>query len=127
MAGSAVSGGSRLRQLRHQRGWSQEMLAAFAGVSAEAIVALEDDALPNPDPALLERLARTLEATTADLLPEPLDLILGPLRADPALSDQLRAFLVAATPEQADRFVETVAASWRTSLRVALNLARRRT
>ena len=102
------------------------MLAAFAGVPVEAIVALEDDALPNPDPMLLDRLAQTLEATTAELLPDPLDLILGSLRADPTLAAQLRTFLIASTPEQADFFVATVAASWRTSLRVALNLARRR-
>ena len=119
-------GGSRLRGLRHQRGWSQEMLAAFAGVPVEAIVALEDDALPSPDPMLLDRLAQTLEATTAELLPDPLDLILGSLRADPALAAQLRTFLIASSPEQADFFIATVAASWRTSLRVALNLARRR-
>ena len=102
------------------------MLAAFAGVSPEAIVALEDDAVRDPDPALLDRLARTLEIDPAELLPDPLDLILGPLRADPTLSAQLRAFLVAATPAQADRFLATVAESWRVSLRVALNLARRR-
>ena len=102
------------------------MLAAFAGVPVEAIVALEDDAMPEPHPALLDRLARTLEASPAELLPDPLDLILGPLRTDPALAAQLRAFLIAATPEQADAFIATVAASWRTSLRVALNLARRR-
>ena len=118
--------GSRLREMRHRRGWSQEMLAAIAGVSPEAIVALEDDALPNPDSALLNRLARTLEASTADLLPDPLDLILGPLRADPTLTTQLRAFLIAASPEQADRFLSTVAESWRSSFRIALNLARRR-
>jgi len=118
--------GSRLRELRHRRGWSQETLAAFAGVPPEAIVALEDDALADPDPALLDRLARTLETSTAELLPDPLDLILGPLHADAALNAQLRAFLVAASPEQADRFLATVAESWRASLRVALTLARRR-
>ena len=119
-------GGSRLRGLRHQRGWSQEMLAAFAGVPVEAIVALEDDALPNPDPMLLDRLAHTLELPTAELLPDPLALLLDPLHADPALAAQVRAFLVSATPEQADIFVAAVANSWRTSLRIALNLARRR-
>lgn len=123
--GGSVSG-SRLRELRHRRGWSQETLAAFAGVPPEAIVALEDDALADPDPALLDRLARTLETSTAELLPDPLDLILGPLHADAALNAQLRAFLVAASPEQADRFLATVAESWRASLRVALTLARRR-
>jgi hypothetical protein len=76
---------------------------------------------------LLDRLARTLATSTADLLPDPLDLILGPLRADAALNTQLRAFLVAASPEQADLFLSTVAESWRSSLRVALALARRRT
>ena len=102
------------------------MLAAFAGVTPEAIVALEDDALPDPDPALLDRLARTLEANTADLLPDPLDLILGPLRADATLNAEVRAFLVAASPQQADLFLSTVAESWRSSLRIALTLARRR-
>jgi hypothetical protein len=102
------------------------MLAAFAGVPSEAIVALEDDALPDPDPALLDRLALTLETSTAELLPDPLDLILGPLRADPTLTAQLRALLIAASPEQADRFIATVAESWRASLRIALTLARRR-
>lgn len=118
--------GSRLRELRHRRGWSQEMLAAFAGVPPEAIVALEDDALADPDPALLDRLARTLETSTAELIPDPFDLIAGPLRADATLTAQLRAYLVAASPEQADHFLSTVAESWRASLRVALSLARRR-
>jgi DNA-binding XRE family transcriptional regulator len=122
-----VSGsGSNLSELRHRRGWSQEMLAAFAGVTPETIVALEDGDLPDSDPALLDRLARTLGASTADLLPDPLDLVLGPLRADPDLVAQLRAFLVAASPDQADHFLSSVADSWRTSLRVALTLARRR-
>jgi len=115
-----------MRELRHRRGWSQEMLAAFAGVPVESIVALEDDALPNPDPALLDRLAQTLEANPLELLPDPLDFILARLQDDAALAAQLRAFFLAATPEQADRFLATVADSWRTSLRVALNLARRR-
>ncbi len=115
-----------MRELRHRRGWSQEMLAAFAGVSVEAIIALEDDALPNPDPALLERLAQTLEANPVELLPDPLDFILARLHDDHALAAQLRSFCFAATPEQVDLFLATVADSWRISLRVALNLARRR-
>lgn len=116
----------RLRELRHRRGWSQEMLAAFAGVPVEVIVAFEDDALPNPDPALLDRLARTLEANPVELLPDPLDFILARLRDDAALAARLRAFLIAASPAQADHFLATVAESWRVGLRVALNLARRR-
>ena len=115
-----------MRELRHRRGWSQEMLAAFAGVSVEAIIALEDGALPHPDPALLDRLARTLDANPAELLPDPLDFILARLQGDHALAEQLRAFFLAATPAQADLFIDSVADSWRASLRVALNLGRRR-
>lgn len=102
------------------------MLAAFAGVPVEVVVALEDDALPDPDPVLLDRLARTLEATTAELLPDPFDFILAQLHADPTLTTQLRDYLVAASPAQADFFLATIADSWRASLRVALHLARRR-
>jgi hypothetical protein len=102
------------------------MLAAFAGVPVEAIAALEADALSNLDPVLLDRLARTLDANPAELLPDPLDFIIARLQDSHALNAQLRAFFLAATPEQADLFLTSVAESWRASLRVALNLARRR-
>ncbi|MFN8538644.1 MAG: hypothetical protein U0232_14345 [Thermomicrobiales bacterium] len=48
------------------------------------------------------------------------------MHADAALNAQLRAFLVAASPEQADHFLVTVAESWRASSPHVLTLARRR-
>jgi transcriptional regulator with XRE-family HTH domain len=58
--------GSRLRQLRSTRGWSQADLAAASGVSLRQITRLESG-LSNPKPSTLRALAAGLNSEIAEI------------------------------------------------------------
>jgi XRE family transcriptional regulator, regulator of sulfur utilization len=57
----------RLRELRERRGWSQEQLAARAGISRGYLARLET-ARQDPRLSTLEKLARALKVKAATLL-----------------------------------------------------------
>ena len=57
----------RLRELRERRGWSQEQLAARAGISRGYLARLET-ARQDPRLSILEKLARALKVKAATLL-----------------------------------------------------------
>src|SRR5215469_12870440 len=64
--GPAAAGGARLRLARHARGFSQQQLAGMAGVSRQAVSAVESG---HTDPSLRVALAlgRALGMTVEDL------------------------------------------------------------
>jgi transcriptional regulator with XRE-family HTH domain len=78
-AQSNVHLGSRLRELRHDAGWSIEAAAARAGLSANTLANLERAALPNPN---LSTLLSLMEIYKLDSIEEllgwlPSRLLLG--------------------------------------------------
>lgn len=91
MAGRQESFGERLRRYREAAGYSQEQLAAQAGLSANAIGALERGERKRPYPDTLRRLAEALgadeetrAALSAALRPvadeSPVAKVVGPVR-----------------------------------------------
>jgi transcriptional regulator with XRE-family HTH domain len=60
----------RLRQLRRQRGWTLEQLAAVSGVSRSMLSQIERGRA-NPTLAVAYRIARAFDRTLADLVDEP--------------------------------------------------------
>ncbi|MBX6351974.1 MAG: helix-turn-helix transcriptional regulator [Thermoflavifilum sp.] len=61
--------GQRIAQLRKARGWTQAALAKQAGLSNSAI-AMYETGRRRPDADALQRIARALEISTADLAAE---------------------------------------------------------
>jgi transcriptional regulator with XRE-family HTH domain len=66
----SVAFGRRLRELRLQRGWSQERLADRAGIHHTAVGRLERG-MREPRAATIQRLARGLGVSPGPLLEEP--------------------------------------------------------
>ncbi len=58
--------GASVKRLRNQRGWTQEGLAKRVGVAPNTIARIETGNR-RPSLALLERLARALKVSIADL------------------------------------------------------------
>ncbi len=78
--------GSRIRELRWQRGWSQERLASGAGLSRNFVAQIERGE-STPTVATLRRVAAALATPIAELLgqehaPPATDLVLVPLVSD---------------------------------------------
>lgn len=68
--------GKRVRELRELRGWSQEELAAIAAVDQSYLSQIEN-ARRTPSIEVLDRLARALGVTAADLIQEPQETVDG--------------------------------------------------
>jgi transcriptional regulator with XRE-family HTH domain len=71
-----------VRQIRQQRGLSQQSLAKLADVNKVTLVRIENDK-GNPNVETLEKLARALEVEVADFFPKaqaqlPLEIVDGP-------------------------------------------------
>jgi transcriptional regulator with XRE-family HTH domain len=62
--------GQRLKQLREAAGYSQEELAKAADLSSALVRHLEQGLRRNPTMTTLQRLARALNITAADLIVE---------------------------------------------------------
>lgn len=58
--------GSRVRQLRESKGWTQETLAARAGLDRSYVAGIEAG-LRNPSTKALAKLARALSVTLSTL------------------------------------------------------------
>jgi transcriptional regulator with XRE-family HTH domain len=59
--------GKRLRQLREERGWSQEEFADRAGLHRTYVSAVERG-VRNPTLSVIERLAKALGVSLAEML-----------------------------------------------------------
>jgi transcriptional regulator with XRE-family HTH domain len=59
--------GVKLREIRLDRGLSQEELHEMTGVSRDTISRMETGDRPNPHPRTLRRLASALGVTVADI------------------------------------------------------------
>ncbi len=59
--------GVKLRELRLDRGLSQQELADMTGVSRDSISKMETGARPKPYPSTMRRLAGALDVTVADI------------------------------------------------------------
>jgi transcriptional regulator with XRE-family HTH domain len=59
--------GVKLREVRLDRGLSQEELHEMTGVSRDTISRMETGDRPNPHPRTLRRLASALGVTVADI------------------------------------------------------------
>jgi transcriptional regulator with XRE-family HTH domain len=59
--------GVKLKELRLDRGLSQEELHEMTGVSRDTISRMESGDRPNPHPRTLRRLAEALGVTVADI------------------------------------------------------------
>lgn len=68
---TTVLDGTRLRQIRRERGLTQEQLADLAGISLSAMARLERQQLPACRSWTLGRLAAALDETPASLTPRP--------------------------------------------------------
>ena len=68
-----VADGQRLRQLRRQRGMSQEALADRAGMSVATVGRLERQDRPSCRGRTLARLAAVLGERPAAIMPRPTD------------------------------------------------------
>jgi putative transcriptional regulator len=60
--------GSRIRELRDERGYSQRELARRAGVRQPSLSAIETGQAKRVDVAMLEQIAKALEVELSDLL-----------------------------------------------------------
>jgi transcriptional regulator with XRE-family HTH domain len=69
-AGETLVDRGRLAQLRHERGWTQELLAGHAGVSTELVKKLEQGRKPSARLSTLGALARALDVPIGVLLGE---------------------------------------------------------
>lgn len=66
--GSPLVDRARLAQLRHDRGWTQEMLAGYAGLSREMVRKLEQGMRKSARLSTLDALARALNVPVGVLL-----------------------------------------------------------
>jgi transcriptional regulator with XRE-family HTH domain len=82
--------GLRIRQLRRERGWSQEQLARSAGLSRNFVAQIERGE-STPTVATLGRLAQALATTIAELLGQDVATPAGELVAVPLVSDTIAA------------------------------------
>jgi len=59
--------GMKLREIRLDRGYSQEELHQLTGISRDTISRLETGDRPNPHPSTLRKLADALEVSVGDI------------------------------------------------------------
>ncbi len=59
--------GALLRELRLQRGWTQEQVARFSGITANQVSNLEREVTVLPNVETVERLARAFEVDPEEL------------------------------------------------------------
>jgi XRE family transcriptional regulator, regulator of sulfur utilization len=71
--------GRRLRELRQERGWSQEQLAEFASVHENFVSRLETGA-QEPGLIVILKLARAFDVPAAKLLSEFTGTVIAELR-----------------------------------------------
>lgn len=57
-----------LRELREQKGWSQETLAGMAGISAHTIGRIERGDVRKPIPLVVKALAQALGVTPDEIV-----------------------------------------------------------
>ena len=68
MIEAVASTGEKLRRLRRGKAWTQEQLAAQAGISPSTVVEIENGKSKTPHPGTLGKLADALDVSPADLL-----------------------------------------------------------
>ncbi len=94
--------GLRIRELRRQRGWSQQQLARSAGLSRNFVAQIERGE-STPTVATLGRLAQALATTIAELLGQLPAAPVTDLVAVPLVSDTIAAGPPAFLTDQVER------------------------
>ncbi len=59
--------GTKIKQLREEKGWSQGQLAAYAGLKRSYVSHLETDAINSPGAQPMIKLAKALEVSEDEL------------------------------------------------------------
>jgi len=60
--------GKNIKQLRQEKGLSQDRLSKLADLSLNTVVKIELDESPNPTIETIQRIAKALEVSVDDLL-----------------------------------------------------------
>lgn len=97
-----------IRELRKERGLTQEQVCELAGVSVDAVTRIESGTR-TPTLPTLERLARALDVSPAQLLDPSIGIGVPPSRSSTS-SDRIAALLEGEPPD-VQRAIETIVAT----------------
>lgn len=59
--------GNKLKELREEKGWTQEQLRILSGVSRDTISRLENNKIVNVESQTLKKLAKTFRLNIGDI------------------------------------------------------------